>query len=259
MIRNYFITAFRHLRKSDSLSQVIVNEAFVKSNNWETAEQAIGKNIELWDHTLPIVGVVRDFHTQSLRERIEPTIIVDDARNLDMAAIKLRSGNIQTGLKEIEKTWASFFPEYDFDYRFAEEEIAEFYESEQKLSDIIGMASLVIIFIGCLGMYGLVTFMAEQKTKEVGIRKVLGATIMNIVSIFSWEFIKLVVIAFLIAAPVAYFFMDHWLRSFAFQIPLGIDIFLLGITVTLVIALLTVSYQTFKSATVNPVDSLKRE
>ncbi len=245
--------------ETDTLSRVLVNETFLRKQGMASPEEAIGKTIKLWEFDLPIVGVVQDFHTQSLTRNIEPTIIIDDRSSYDMAAIRLQPGHTQATLKHIEQKWSAFYPEYTFDYQFVDDEIADFYEGVDKLSKLIHVAALVVIFIGCLGLYGLVTFMAEQKTKEIGIRKVMGASVGSIVRIFSLEFIKLIALAFVVAAPLAYYVMNGWLQDFAFRVNLGAGVFLVGMLVTLLIALLTVSYQSVKSAMANPVESLRNE
>ena len=242
----------------DTLSQALVNETFVKRQGMGI-DEIVGKTVNLGGTDIPIRGVVKDFHTQSFRESLVPTIIIDDPTEYAIAALKVNPQNLSETLKAIEQQWSAFYPEYTFDYEFADDEIAEFYESERRLSRLFGAASLVVVFIGCLGLYGLITFMAEQKTKEVGVRKVLGASVSSIVGLFSVEFIKLIGLAFVIAAPLAYFIMNGWLQNFTYKINLGIGLFLAGIGATLVIALLTVSYRSIKAALANPVDSLRNE
>ncbi len=244
---------------TDTLSRMVVNETFLKENGWQTPQEALGQMVTIYDRTIPIVGVVKDFHTLSLKEKIEPTILLDYSSGYEMAAIKLQTSDMPGALAAIEKQWSAFYPEYTFDYQFADDEVAEFYDNEEKLSNIISAAALVVIFIGCLGLYGLVTFMAEQKTKEVGVRKVLGASVLSIVQLFSKEFIKLIAIAFVVAAPLSYFMMRSWLQNFNFKITLGAGVFVAGIALTLAIALLTIGYRSVRAALANPVDSLRSE
>ncbi|MEQ9440434.1 MAG: ABC transporter permease [Cyclobacteriaceae bacterium] len=252
------LVAGRKFTSKDTLSQVLANESFVKEQGL-TVDDIVGKTIDMWGKELPIVGVVQDFHTQSLRDAIEPTVIIDDPDSYEVVAMQISLQNLPETLKAVEAQWSSFYPEYTFDYQFAEEEIAEFYESEKILSRLLGIASLVVVFIGCLGLYGLITFMADQKTKEVGVRKVLGASVASIVGLFSLEFLKLVGVAFLFAAPIAYLMMNGWLQNFEYKTPMGVSVFLLGVIATLFIALLTVSYRSIKAALANPVDSLRSE
>ena len=243
---------------TDTLTQVLVNEKLATSHGL-TAQEMVGKTIKLWEQEIPIVGVVKDFHTQSFRDAIVPTIILNDPRGYEAIIARVSPQNLAETLESIEQQWKVAYPEYAFDYQFADDEIAEFYESERRLSRLLGGASLVVVFIGCLGLYGLVTFMAERKTKEVGVRKVLGASVANIVGLFSIEFIKLIGIAFIVAAPLTYLIMNGWLQNFEYKIDVGVGLFLVGIAATLVIALLTVSYRSVKAALANPVDSLKNE
>ncbi|MEM9671652.1 MAG: ABC transporter permease [Cyclobacteriaceae bacterium] len=242
----------------DTVSRLVVNEAFLRMTGVATPEEAVGKQIEIWGKEIPIVGVMKDFHTESLSNPIEATVLIDGSF-YRQADIMVNMASMPQTLPEIEERWSAFYPEYTFDYQFLDEAIAESYRSVRALSIILSIASAIVIFIGCLGLYGLITFMAEQKTKEVGVRKVLGASIASIIRLFSAEFIKLVVIAFVIAAPIAYFTMDGWLQNFEYKIDLSVSIFLAGIGVTLIIALLSVSYRSIKAALANPVDSLRNE
>ncbi len=242
----------------DTVSRLVVNEAFLRMTGVATPEEAVGKQIEIWGKEIPIVGVMKDFHTESLSNPIEATVLIDGSF-YRQADIMVNMASMPQTLPDIEERWSAFYPEYAFDYQFLDEAIAESYRSVRALSIILSIASAIVIFIGCLGLYGLITFMAEQKTKEVGVRKVLGASIASIIRLFSAEFIKLVVIAFVIAAPIAYFTMDGWLQNFEYKIDLSVSIFLAGIGVTLIIALLSVSYRSIKAALANPVDSLRNE
>ncbi|MEM6841191.1 MAG: ABC transporter permease [Bacteroidota bacterium] len=252
------LIAGRGLTEIDTTSRVIVNEAFLKKVGIDSPEDAIGKQLELWNKTVPIVGVTKNFHTRSLKHTIGPTALMD-GNSYRQVDIQINTANISQTLADIEDRWSAFYPEYTFDYQFVDDAIAEFYEEGKTMSAILATTALVVIFIGCLGLYGLITFMAEQKTKEVGVRKVLGASVASIVGLFSVEFIKLLSLAFLVAAPIAYFVMNGWLQRFEYKIDLGIGLFLTGIGATLVIALLTVSYRSIKAAMANPVDSLRNE
>ena len=242
----------------DTVSRLVVNETFLKKVGITAPEEAVGKQVKIWSKEIPIVGVMKDFHTVSLRHAIEPTVLLDGS-SYRQANIMVNMASLSQTLPDIEARWLAFYPEYTFSYQFVDEAIAESYRSVQALSVILSIASVVVVFIGCLGLFGLITFMAEQKTKEIGVRKVLGASVASIIGLFSTEFIKLILIAFLIAAPIAYIAMSGWLQNFEYKIDLGIGLFLAGIGVTLVIALLTVSYRSVKAALANPVDSLRTE
>ena len=247
------------LTNSDTINRLVVNETFVKNMSISSPEEALGKMINIYSADVPIAGVVKDFHTTSLRNQIEATVIANNITDYKMVAIKIQPNRITEALKEIEKTWSGFYPEYTFQYGFVDDEIAEFYRGERKMSIILSVAALIAVFIGCLGLYGLITFMAEQRTKEIGIRKVLGASVTNIAGLFSREFVKLVAIAFVLAAPLTYFLMQQWLENFTYRIDLGLGIFLAALLTTLLIAFVTVGYRTFKAAVANPVDALRDE
>ena len=165
----------------------------------------------------------------------------------------------QEALTHLEKMWLKAYPDDVFNYEFLDETIANFYRDEARQSKLFKIFSFIAIFIGCLGLYGLVAFMAAQRTKEVGIRKVLGASIFSITLLFSKEFIKLVLIAFLLAVPIAYYLMNQWLQDFTYRITLGYEAFIVAGILTLIIALLTMSTQAVKAAMANPVISLKSE
>jgi ABC-type antimicrobial peptide transport system permease subunit len=207
----------------------------------------------------PIVGVVQNFHTMSLHEPIEPTVLLSNARNFSTLSMKVDVRNFKETVKQIQQKWEATYPNQIFSYQFLDEEIKEFYESDTKMSTMITVFTFIAIFIGCLGLFGLATFMANQKTKEVGIRKVLGASVESIVLLFSKEYVKLILIGFLFAAPLAWYVMKGWLDNFTYKIELGPTIFLIGFGVAFVISLLTVGYRSLRAATANPVKSLRSE
>lgn len=246
------------LIESDSITRLVVNERFLSKVGISSPEEALGRQVDVWGRTLPIVGVMKDFHTVSLRGTIDPTVLID-ASNFREAHVLINTHNISNTLAEIESRWKTAYPEYTFDYNFIDEAIAEFYEGERNMSVILTIASLVVIFIGCLGLYGLITFMAEQKTKEVGIRKVLGASVSSIVRLFSMEFVRLILIAFVVAAPLAYYVMQLWLQNFEYKIDLSIGLFVAGILITLLIALTTITYRSLQAARTNPAQALRSD
>jgi ABC-type antimicrobial peptide transport system permease subunit len=173
--------------------------------------------------------------------------------------MKVDVRNFKETVKQIQQKWEATYPNQIFSYQFLDEEIKEFYESDTKMSTMITVFTSIAIFIGCLGLFGLATFMANQKTKEVGVRKVLGASVESIVLLFSKEYVKLILIGFLFAAPLAWYVMKGWLDNFTYKIELGPTIFLIGFGVAFVIALLTVGYRSLRAATANPVKSLRSE
>ncbi len=247
------------LSAADTFTSAVVNEALLRQVGIATPEAAMGQLIQVHAKSVPIRGVVQDFNTQSLRDKISPTIIVDYTKIANTAALRLQTADLSGTLAAVEKQWKQVYEGYHYEYEFLDDKLAQLYEREERLSVVLAVAAGIIIFIGCLGLYGLVTFMAEQKTKEIGVRKVLGATVGQIVGLFSAEFIKLVVVAFVLAAPVAYFLLREWLQGFEYRITLGISSFAGGILATLAITLLTVGYRSVQAARANPVDSLRNE
>jgi ABC-type antimicrobial peptide transport system permease subunit len=173
--------------------------------------------------------------------------------------VRIDPGKVKQSIQNIEKIYASFYPDNIFEYKFLDENIARQYAGEQRLSSLTNIFSVIAIFISCLGLYGLISFMAVQRTKEVGVRKVLGATVSDIVMLFYKEFVFLVLIAFVISAPSAWYFMSGWLNGFAYRIDLNLWTFAIAIALSLIIALVTVSFQSIKAAIANPVDSLRNE
>lgn len=246
--------------KGDTVNGFVVNQATLRSLGVTDPKQAIGKNINIWDEKKGvIVGVVKDFNTASLRDQIPPVLMASWSDAYLTANIKLATGNVKETLTTIEKTWNKTFPQSVYEYKFLDEKIANFYKKENQLSQLYQIFAGIAIFISCLGLYGMVSFMAVQRTKEVGIRKTLGASVANIVYLFSKEFTLLIIIAFVIAAPVAWYFSHRWLQDFTYKITPGAGIFVVSIASSVIIAWITVGYKAVKAALVNPVKSLRSE
>jgi putative ABC transport system permease protein len=246
--------------KSDTVKGFVVNQATLRSLGVTDPKQAIGKNIDIWGEKKGvIVGVVKDFNTTSLREQIPPVLMASWNDVYLTANVKLATSNVKETLAGIEKTWNKTFPQSVYEYKFLDEKIANFYRKEDQLSQLYKIFAGIAIFISCLGLYGMVSFMAVQRTKEVGIRKTLGASVANIVYLFSKEFTLLIVIAFAIAAPVAWYFSHQWLQDFTYKITPGAGIFVVSIASSVIIAWITVGYKAVKAALVNPVKSLRSE
>lgn len=246
--------------KSDTTKEVVINETLVKQLGIKDPEKAIGKEIRLGGSPWKtIVGVVKDFKTNSLREAIKPILISEAKKYYGVTAIKLHSVNISKTKGSIEKLWNQYFPEYAFTTSFMDENIAQFYQQEDQLALLYKIFAGIAIFISCLGLYGLVSFMAVQKTKEIGVRKVLGASVKNIIYLFSKEFTILILIGSLIAIPVAWFMMNHWLQNFVFRIRMNAGIFIIAIALSIIIAWIAVGYKSIKAAIANPVNSLRSE
>jgi len=253
------IIACRPYNKSDTTKEVVVNETLVRKLGVKNPRDIIGHEMRVGGLWRPIVGVVKDFKTNSLREAIKPLVIGERNKRYYYTGIKLNTLHLNEVTKKIEAAWNQFFPEYVYTPTFMDDRINEFYKEENQLSLLYKIFAAIAIFISCLGLYGLVSFMAAQRTKEIGIRKVLGASVANIVYLFSKEFTVLILIAFAIAVPVAYYMMRGWLNNFAFRINMNIWVFILAIVCSVVIAWITVGYKSVRAAMSNPVKSLRTE
>ena len=240
---------------------MVVNEAFVRKLGIHRPEEAIGAKvlINAINDTGTIKGVVRDFNIASLHDTIRPVLIEEWSQVYSTVNIKLSAAKINQTLPAIEKLWKATFPDDVYEYRFLDESIARYYEQENQLSSLYKIFAGLAVFISCLGLYSLVTFMAATRAREVGIRKTLGASVESIVYLFSREFTLLVLLAFLIAAPIAGYCMNQWLQNYAFHFHPGPLLFLEAIGVSIVIAWLSVGYKALKAALVNPVESLRTE
>jgi ABC-type antimicrobial peptide transport system permease subunit len=241
----------------DSTDAFMVNEEAIKEMGMK---DPIGKWISAWNKKGHIIAVLKDYHAQSLREPIRPVILdVKENEYFGMMMIRTKPGETKKALASLAKIYKDINPNYPFAYQFVDEEYQKLYASEMIISKLsVAFASLAIL-ISCLGLLGLVMFSAEQRVKEIGIRKVLGASLNNIIVIFSKDFIQLIIIAFLIAAPVAWYLMDQWLQDFAYKVGVSWWIFLIAGASSLMVGLLTVSYQAIRSANANPVKSLRTE
>ncbi len=249
-------------KKSDTISGYVVNETLLKKLGVRDPKQAIGKYVMLWDdkkNYAQITGVVKDFNVGSLRNPIPPVLMSSWKDVYKKLNIKIQRANVSQTLAGIESLWNKTFPDGVYEYQFLDSTVASFYNSEDQLSKLYKIFAGIAIFISCLGLYGLVSFMAVQRTKEVGIRKTLGASVSHIVYLFSKEFTLLIVIAFAISAPIGWYFMNKWLQAFAYKITLGPGIFILAIAVSIIIAWLTVGYKAIRAALANPVKSLRSE
>ncbi len=253
------ILAGEKLTDGDTATGFVVNEKLVKMIGFNDPAEVIGKEINMWGRKRSVVGVVNDFHTMSLAEPIEPVILLNRVRGYETLSLRISTANLQGVISQVQSKWETAYPEHIFSYEFLDEQIREFYDSQRRMSVLLTIFTSMAIFIGCLGLLGLVTFMASQKTKEIGVRKVLGASVESILIRFSKEFAVLVLVGFLLAAPLSWWVMRMYLDQFAYRIELGPSVFILGAGSSLLIALLTVSYRSIRAATVNPVESLRYE
>lgn len=253
---------------NDSTS-IILNEAAVKALN-ATTDRIIGATVseEYYNFTLQrrdtrsfkVIGIVKDFPYESMHKIIEPLMISPKVHFIDrIAYVKLPAGSFQEKIASIEKKWKEIFPGLGFDYWFVSDEFNRMYLMENRVSSLAKSFAVLAILITALGVFGLASYTAEQKTKEVGIRKVLGARVGQVVGLFVWIFMKIFLVACAIALPAAYFLADYWLEGFVYRSPIGMQVFLLSLSGLMIITLITVSYETWKAARTNPVNSLRRE
>ena len=263
------IIAGRNVLPSDTMREFLINASCAKALGFSKAEDAIGKFVQSGAgdgsvNTCPIVGVLADFHTQSLHEPIKPVFFAVSKRITATINVKLltkgkEAGHFTAALAGIEKQWAATYPNEKFTYTFFDHTLARFYENEEKTAQLMNTAMAIAIFISCMGLFGLAAFTARQRTREIGIRKVLGASVANIATMLGKDFVILVAVAIVVSAPVAWYCMHKWLENFAYRVDISWWIFVLAGMSAMMIALITVSFQAIKAAVVNPVKSLRTE
>ncbi|MCP5109078.1 MAG: hypothetical protein GY950_37195, partial [bacterium] len=236
----------------------ILNETAIKAMG---IEAPVGKPFTLWNKTGTIIGVVKDYHFRSLRTKIEPLLLrLYEPKWLNYLFVRVKAGDIPGTLNSLENTWNRVAPGYPFQYRFVDRLLNGMYIGEQRIKTMVDYLTLLAICIAALGLFGLAAFLAEQRTREIGIRKVFGASVAQVGMLFSGEFVKWILAANLIAWPIAYFCLDNLLlRNYAYRITIGIGPFLFSGILALAIALLTVGYQTYKAASANPIEALRYE
>ena len=253
------LIAGRNLMPSDTVREFLVNEEFCRKLDM-TPDQMLGKTVLFNGETVaPVVGVVADFHDESFRAAISPVLMTTAPDTYNDVAIRIRSGDLSRMLANIEKTWSGVYPDQIFSHTFVSDQTARFYENEQKTLTLVSAFSFIALLIGCLGLYGLVSYMSVQKTKEIGIRKALGANISQILTIFGKEFALLTSISFIIATPLGAWIMNLWLAQYVFKISLTPWIFLLEFAFVLFIVMITTGIQSLKAAMMNPVHALRSE
>jgi len=258
--------AFSQSFGTDKKNGVIINES--AADFFDLREKVVGSTVKVSGKEMEVIGLVEDFHNESLKAKIQPVALLNDMSPLtggrvtvrnSIALVRLAPGNVQHGISDIEQAWASFLPGRPLDFTFLDEEIEAQYRTEQRQATLMSAFAGIAILIACIGLLGLAALMTQNRTKEIGIRKVLGATVTNIVQLLSKDFLKLVALGFIIAVPIAWYAMNRWLADFAYKIEIGPGIFLLAGGLALLIALATVSWQSIRAALANPVESLRSE
>ena len=246
--------------EKDTTIRMVINETLMHKLGIQNPAEAIGKKIRFgWGDPSYVIGVVQDFQSESKHKKRRACVLLYAPDNFYMASVRIKPSSIHQTIGHIDKMWSATFPKDVFEYEFIDEHIASWYKQEAKVYTAFKLFSSLAILIGCLGLYGLVSFSAVQRTKEVGIRKVLGASLFDISALFAREFIYLIALAFLVAIPVGYYFMHSWLENFAYHIGIGKGIFLIAVGISFAIALITISFQAIKAAMANPVTSLRSE
>ncbi|MFD1145219.1 ABC transporter permease [Larkinella insperata] len=263
---NYFrffkipLVAGRSWTRADTNTVAVINEKAARDFGYQNPEKALGERINLGDNQLfTVMGVVKDYHSQSLRSSIVPHVFLYADWNFQQASIRIDLRQQPLALRHIEEDWRAIFPNHYFESRFLDQDIRAFYDDERKITNFLTLFAAVGILIGCLGLFGLVSFVVTQRTREIGVRKVLGATVTSIVSLLSKDFLKLVLIAFVIAAPIGWYAMHRFLQEYTYRIEIDGWIFALAGGLAGLVALLTVSVQSVKAALTNPVNSLRSE
>jgi len=258
------LIAGRNLLPGDTLKELVINATATRAMGFSSPEQAIGKFLYQQDKPYPIVGVVADFHENSFHQAITPMVIENDPAREKSMAVKLATTGKQTAdakaiLLQIEQQWKKIYPEEPFNYSFLNESITWLYDQETRTAWLMNTAMIITIFISCMGLFGLALFSAERRTKEIGIRKVLGASVTSITALLSKDFVRLILVSIMIASPIAWYGMDQWLQDFAYRIHIGPWVFILAGFGAILLALLTVSFQAIRAAIANPVKTLRTE
>ena len=244
---------------TDTTQAMVMNEAAVKMFGYSSPDQAIGKRFKQWGREGKIIGVTKDFHFHALQEPIKPLTMRIEPGGAGLVSANVSATNLPATIAAIESKWKSLVPNRPFSYYFLDEFFDRQYRSEERFEKLFLNFAILAIFISCLGLLGLASYSTMQRTREIGIRKVMGASVQGIINLLSKEFVQLVIISFLIAVPVSWFFMNRWLQNFAYRLDISWWVFVLAGIIALAIAMLTVSYQAIKAAVANPVKSLRTE
>jgi putative ABC transport system permease protein len=238
---------------------VVLNEAAVRALGWRSPEAALGETVALQGEARAVVGVVQDYHFQSLHHRIAPLVLTLQRHTPTNVLVRLRATDLAAALASLQASWEDVASGQPFTYSFLDDTVEALYRADTRWGQVVGYAAALAMLIACLGLFGLAAFSAEARTKEIGVRKALGASVSGIVLLLSKEFLKLVLVAFLVAVPLAYAAMNQWLNNFAYRVEISWPIFLMAGLVALLVALLTVSYQAIRAALADPVKALRYE
>ena len=255
------LIAGRDIQPSNMTREFLVNESLLRSLGIRNPNEILNKQISIWNGQIkcPVVGVLKDFNDRSFRDGLAPLIITTDNAMYSQVGIKMATSNIASTMQSFKKIFEQTFPDFVYEYQFLDEKIGNFCKQENQLAILYKIFAAIAIFLSCLGLYGLASFMAVQRIKEVGIRKILGASAGNIVYLFSREFVVLITIAFAIAAPIAWYYMNQWLQGYVYRINISWWLIAVGGVAAIIIALATISFQAIKAAIANPVKNLRSE
>jgi len=263
LIDEYYVSLFdiellagRNI-KTDT-AQYLINEKLLYEMGFENPEDVLGLRLTYWDREGTVIGVVKNFNSTSLHSEMSPVLFAYNPRLFYQAAVKLEKID-QEALTHIKNEWEAQFPNFIYSNSFLDDDISQFYESEQRAQKVFSTFGAVALFIGAIGLLGLISFMTNSKTKEIGVRKVLGASVEQVIVMLTKDFVWLVLVAAILAVPASYYFLDTWLSNFEYRIPISIKLFLGGLISTLIITIAIVSFKSYKAASVNPVESLKDE
>jgi putative ABC transport system permease protein len=238
---------------------MILNEAAIKMFGYSSPQEAVGRRFKQWGREGKIVGVIKDFHFRSLQQPIKPLSMRIEPGGSNLVSAHVTAANLPATLSAIESKWKTIVPNRPFTYFFLDEFFDKQYRGEERFGKLFMNFSILAIFISCLGLLGLASYSTMQRTKEIGIRKVMGASVQGIINLLSKDFLTLVLLSFFIAMPVAWYFMYTWLQDFAYRTRISWWVFVLAGGIAIVIALLTVSFQAIRAAIANPVKSLRTE
>ncbi|MCB0851546.1 MAG: ABC transporter permease, partial [Bacteroidetes bacterium] len=261
---NFVSTMKIQIKEGRNFSQ----EFSLDSNNFlinETAAKVMGltdplnKGLAVWGREGKIIGVMNDFHIGSLHSPIKPVILTFRPEDCWMLFVKTKSGQTESAISSLSKVHQEYNPEFPFEYQFVDQKYEQLYKSEMVISQLANIFAFIAMFIACLGLLGLATFTAERRSREISIRKVLGASVPELVVLLSEAFIRLVIVSVFISVPIGYFLMKNWLENFAYHTDLSVSLFIISGVMAIIIAWLTVSYQSIKAAILNPINSLRSE